>query len=57
MKLPETIFARLDWDILPSVEYPREAGTSHWRSFNSGDLRMRIVDYGSGESRLGSDLI
>jgi hypothetical protein len=30
------------------VEYPREAGTSHWRSFNSGDLRMRIVDYGSG---------
>ena len=48
MKLPETIFTRLDWDSLPPIEYPGEAGTSHWRSFDSGGLRVRIVDYGPG---------
>lgn len=48
MKLPDTPFTRLDWDSVPPQEYPGITGTSHWRTFNSGDLRMRIVDYGPG---------
>lgn len=46
MKLPDTPFTRLNWGDIPSVEYPGTTGTSHWRTFNSGELRVRIVDYG-----------
>lgn len=48
MRLPKTVFTHLDWDTLPPVEYLGEAGTSLWRSFTSGDLRIRVVDYGPG---------
>jgi hypothetical protein len=47
MKLPESPFTHLDWDKIPSKEYPGTEGNSHWRTFNAGDLRVRIVDYGS----------
>lgn len=46
MKLPETPFTCIDWDDVPLEEYPGTTGTSRWRSFNSGDMRMRVVDYG-----------
>lgn len=48
MKLPDTPFTRLDWDDIPPIEYLGTTGTSHWRTFNSCDLRVRIVDYGEG---------
>lgn len=46
MKLPETPFTTLYWDSIAPEEYPGTTGTSHWRTFNSGALRVRIVDYG-----------
>lgn len=48
MKLPETAFTHLNWDCLQPEEYPGTTGTSHWRTFTSGALRVRIVDYGAG---------
>lgn len=48
MELPETPFTCFDWSEIPSVEYPGTTGTSQWRSFTSGDLRVRMVDYGPG---------
>lgn len=46
MKLPDTAFTAISWDRITAEEYPGTTGLSHWRSFNSGDLRVRIVDYG-----------
>jgi len=48
MKLPEMAFTPLDWSAIAPVEVPGTTGTSHWRSFEAGDLRVRIVDYGPG---------
>ena len=46
MKLPEMPFTALDWSVIEPVEVPGATGTSYWRSFEVGDLRVRIVDYG-----------
>ena len=48
MILPRTAFSSLDWDSIPAEEHPGEQGTSHWRSFTSGDMRVRLVAYGPG---------
>lgn len=48
MILPETAFTHLDWDALAAKDYPGATGTSDWRSFTSGDLRVRLVTYGPG---------
>jgi len=48
MDLPDTPFTHINWEKLSSEEYPGVTGTSHWRTFNSADLRVRIVDYGAG---------
>ncbi|AGI74120.1 RmlC-type cupin domain-containing protein [Octadecabacter arcticus 238] len=46
MQLPATPFTCLDWDAVTPQEYPGTTGTSYWRCFDSGDLRVRVVDYG-----------
>ena len=48
MKLPEMPFISQIWDAVPAAEYPGETGTSHWRTLQAGDLRVRVVDYGPG---------
>lgn len=48
MKLPALPFTVTDWSKVPSVEHPGEQGTSHWRTFTSGELRVRIVEYSAG---------
>lgn len=48
MKLPDMPFTPVVWDQLPAEEHPGSMGTSHWRSFEAGHLRVRIVDYGPG---------
>jgi len=48
MKLPPLPFTLTDWSRLPAVEHKGEKGTSHWRTFTAGDLRVRIVEYSPG---------
>ena len=48
MKLPPTPFTLTDWASVAPVEYPGSTGTSHWRSVESGELRVRLVEYGPG---------
>ncbi|MEY8828516.1 DHCW motif cupin fold protein [Sedimentitalea sp. XS_ASV28] len=48
MELPETPFTLFDWNGVTPHEYPGQTGTSMSRSFTSGDLRVRVVDYGAG---------
>jgi hypothetical protein len=48
MKIRDLPFTVTNWDALPSTEHRGETGTSFWRTFEAGDLRVRIVDYSSG---------
>ena len=45
MQLPDTPFTLTQWKDIPKKEYPGETGTSFWRIFQSGDLRVRMVEY------------
>ncbi len=48
MKLPEMSFTIVDWTELQASEHLGETCTSHWRCFDQGELRTRLVDYSPG---------
>ena len=48
MKIENCPFTVTDWTLVPAEEYPGESGVSSWRTVESGDMRVRLVDYSSG---------
>src|SRR4051794_39089053 len=48
MKIPALPFTVTDWAALPPTHHPGETGQATWRTFNIGDLRVRLVDYSPG---------
>jgi hypothetical protein len=48
MKIQNVPFSFTRWDQVAAEEHPGETGTSHWRVFSEGNLRVRIVDYSPG---------
>jgi quercetin dioxygenase-like cupin family protein len=48
MKIPELPFTVTDWAALPATVYPGETGEATWRTFNIGNLRVRLVEYSPG---------
>ncbi len=48
MKIENVPFSVTDWETLPAVEHKGESGTSFWRTFEAGNLRVRVVDYSPG---------
>jgi quercetin dioxygenase-like cupin family protein len=48
MDLGPIPFTVTDWRTVPAVEHKGETGTSHWRVFEAGPLRVRMVDYSPG---------
>jgi len=48
MKIELTPFDVTDWEKVPAVEHPGETGMSSWRTVESGNLRVRVVDYSPG---------
>lgn len=45
MKIPPIDFTLLDWAAVEEASYPGVTGTAKWRTFEVGDLRMRLVEY------------
>ena len=37
-----------DWSQLSTVEHKGETGTSFWRTFEAGNVRVRVVEYSAG---------
>lgn len=37
-----------DWSEVEKVEYKGKKGTSYWQTFESGNIRVRVVEYASG---------
>lgn len=48
MKIPDLAFTVTDWSQMPVTVHPGERGEAIWRSFEIGDLRVRLVDYSPG---------
>jgi uncharacterized cupin superfamily protein len=48
MDLHDFPFTVTDWQAVPSFEQRGETGTSHWRVFEAGNVRVRMVDYSPG---------
>jgi len=48
MKIPALPFTVTDWAAQPVTVHPGETGQATWRTFNIGDLRVRLVEYSPG---------
>ena len=48
MQLPTLPFTVTDWSKIVPTEHPGETGTAYWRTFEIGDLRVRLVEYSPG---------
>lgn len=48
MDIQNVPFSLTEWDHVAVQEHPGEKGTSHWRVFSAGNLRVRIVEYSPG---------
>jgi len=48
MNIDNVPFTFTDWSKIPPKEYKGETGTSFWRVFEAGNIRVRMVEYSSG---------
>jgi quercetin dioxygenase-like cupin family protein len=48
MKIEKVPFTITDWNRIQAIEHKGKTGTSHWRSFEGGGVRARLVDYSRG---------
>lgn len=48
MKIPALPFTVTDWGQVAETVHPGEMGEARWRSFEAGDLRVRLVSYSPG---------
>jgi quercetin dioxygenase-like cupin family protein len=48
VKIQDVPFCTTDWKTVSTTEHPGETGTAYWRTFEAGNIRVRIVDYTPG---------
>ena len=48
MKIPALAFTVTDWSAVHPTRHDGETGFAVWRTFNIGDLRVRMVEYSPG---------
>jgi quercetin dioxygenase-like cupin family protein len=48
MNIQGVMFSITDWSQLSPVEHRGERGTSFWRTFEAGNVRVRMVEYSPG---------
>ena len=48
MEIKNVPFCTTDWRRIPRVEVKGEKGTSTWRMFEWGNVRVRMVEYSPG---------
>jgi hypothetical protein len=45
MRIEQVPFGVTDWSAVPKTEHPGEAGAASWRTVDTGNIRVRIVEY------------
>ncbi len=48
MKIQDVPFSVIQWDKETPTEHKGETGTSFWRTFEQGNVRVRMVEYSPG---------
>lgn len=48
MKIEDVPFVTTDWASVVPTEHPGETGVAYWRTFEAGNVRVRMVDYSAG---------
>lgn len=48
MKIQDVSFHVTDWSQLTLVEHKGEEGASFWKTFEAGNIRVRMVEYSKG---------
>ncbi len=48
MKIEDVPFCTIDWERIERVAHPGATGTAYWRTFQQGNLRVRMVEYSPG---------
>jgi quercetin dioxygenase-like cupin family protein len=48
MKIMDVPFETTDWSKIEPSEHKGESGTSFWRTFEAGNIRVRLVEYSAG---------
>ena len=45
MQVQDVSFSVIDWNSVKPTEHPGETGAATWRTFEFGNLRVRMVEY------------
>jgi quercetin dioxygenase-like cupin family protein len=45
LKIKEKLLENVDWESVEPTEYKGQIGTSFWRTIESDDIRVRVIDY------------
>ena len=48
MRIEGVPFATTDWGRVPVTEHPGESGLATWRTVETGNVRVRMVEYSPG---------
>jgi quercetin dioxygenase-like cupin family protein len=48
MKIQDTPFSTVEWKKIAPSEHPGETGMAYWRTFEIGNIRVRMVEYTPG---------
>ena len=48
MQIQAVPFCTTDWSSLTPTEHPGQRGMAYWRTYESGNLRVRMVEYSPG---------
>ncbi len=48
MKIIDVPFQTIDWSTVAATEHPGETGSARWRTFEMGNIRVRMVEYSPG---------
>ncbi len=45
MKIENVPFCTIDWSKITATEHPGQTGFALWRTFEAGNIRVRMVEY------------
>jgi hypothetical protein len=48
MQIQAVPFCTSDWSRLAPTEHPGQSGMAYWRTFEQGNVRVRMVEYSPG---------
>lgn len=48
MKIQDVPFNTIDWSTVTPTEHKGETGMAYWRTFEMGNIRVRMVEYSAG---------